>query len=77
MGHFATESELLHHVNLREAFRYAKLIGNSDEEEDLKHYCDQLLYKFIEQQLVYFPNSHRIIGNWIATAGKCIFMLLF
>ena len=77
MGHFATEWELLHHVNLREAFRYAKLIGNSDEEEDLKHYCDQLLYKFIEQQLVYFPNSHRIIGNWIATAGKCIFMLLF
>ena len=74
LGHFATEWDLLHHRTIRESFRYAKLIRESDDEDDLKHDINNIMTKFIEQQLVYFPNSHRQVGNWIALAGESTFI---
>ena len=69
MGEFDTEVDLLHHNSLRNSLRYAKLIGESDDEEDLKRYSSNLLRKFIEEQLVFFPNSLRTLDSWIVAAG--------
>jgi len=69
MGEFNTETDLILHRSLRESLRYAKLIGDSNEEEDLKMYSRQLLRRYIEEQMIYFPNSGRIIDQWIVTAS--------
>ena len=74
LGHYSTEWDLLHHRTLRESFRYAKLIRESDDENDLRHDINNIMTKFIVEQLVYFPNSHRQIGNWIALAGESVFI---
>ena len=50
--------------------RQAKLIGESNEPTDLQEYSDVLLYKWIEEQLQYFPNSRRILAEWIVVAGE-------
>ena len=70
MGHYETELDLLLHRNLKNALRYAKLIGPSDNKSDLEYYSNQLQKKFIEEQLVYFPNSSKMISNWIIIAGE-------
>ena len=54
LGEFETEIDLLLHRNLREAFRYAKLIGPENDEASLKYYSSQLLKRYIEEQLVFF-----------------------
>jgi hypothetical protein len=70
MGSFATEIDLIMKPSLRESFRYAKLIGQSDEPEDLQRYSDNLLYCWIEEQLQYWANSKRLITEWIVIAGE-------
>ena len=57
------------HRNLCEAFRYAKLIGPENDEASLQEYSSQLLKRYIEEQLVYFPNSTKVLSQWIVTAG--------
>ena len=69
LGRFATESDLIQHSSLREAFRYAKLIGMNDDDESLLKYSDQLFTRYIEEQLIFFPNSRQIIDTWIQDAG--------
>lgn len=70
MGRFATEIDLTLHGSLRESLRYAKLIGPSDTPENLEEYSNQLLSRFIDEQLIYFPNSQRVVDSWIITAGE-------
>ena len=49
MGYFSTEVNLILHQSLREAFYYAKLIGPSNNPDDLQMYSNQLLYRWIEE----------------------------
>ena len=49
--------------------RYAKLIGNEDDQESLEKYSAELLKEFILQQLRYFPNSSKVLDDWIGVAG--------
>ncbi len=35
----------------------------------MKEYTLQILRKFIEDQLVYFPNSAVVLDQWIVTSG--------
>ena len=72
MGHFSTEIDLTLHATLRESFRYAKLIEPQNNHASLLEYSNQLLRKFIETQLIYFPNSKRIIDSWIIAAGELL-----
>ena len=69
LGEFDTELDLILHPKLCDSLRYAKLIGPLDDEESLKEYSNQLLRKYIEQQMVYFPNSSNVLDQWIVTAG--------
>ena len=72
MGHFCTEPDLLRHRTLRESFKHAKLIGDSNEEEDLKQYSDNILKEYFIKQLCTYPNSHRVIGYWFVVAGELL-----
>ena len=42
LGRYETEMDLVKHQTLRDSFRYAKLIGNNNDEESLLKYCDDL-----------------------------------
>ena len=57
------------HDSIRKSFRYAKLIGSSNDPSDLQVYSDNLLYRYIEDQLKYFPNSKRVLTEWITITG--------
>ena len=69
LGEFDTELDLILHQTLRESLRYAKLIGPLDDDASLKEYSNQFLRKYIEEQVVYFPNSSKVLDTWIVTAG--------
>ena len=69
LGDFDTEVDLILHRTLRESLRYAKLIGPLDDDDSLQQYSNMLLKKYIEEQLVYFPNSSKVLDSWIVTAA--------
>eukprot|EP00957_Ditylum_brightwellii_P038123 2883172-Ditylum_brightwellii.AAC.1 len=69
MGDFHTELDLVLHTFIRESLWYAKLIGPSDDEADLQRYSNRLLHQFIEEQMMYFPNSLCVVCDWIVIAG--------
>ena len=72
LGRYKTEIDLVQHASLRDAFRYAKLIGNNNDKESLLKYNDNIFVCFIEKQLVYFPNSRQIIDTWIQSTGELL-----
>ena len=67
MGRFETEIDLLTHSNIKECLRKCKLIGPNEDSESLKNYANNMLRRFIEEQMQYFPNSQRVIDLWIIT----------
>ena len=69
MGRFSTEIDLMMHASIRDCFQYANLIGEDRDEEQLQSYSNQILAKFIKEQIRYFPNSMRAINSFIVTAG--------
>ena len=46
-----TEIDLTMHPTIRESLRYAKLIGPSDDQEELEKYSNELLHLWIKEQL--------------------------
>ena len=72
MGRFDTEMEMTVHSSLRECLRNAKLIGPSDDPIDLKRYSNDLLLRYITEQLKYFSNSRRLIVHWIEVASTVL-----
>ena len=58
MGQFETEIDLILHQSLRESLRYAHLIGPLDDEQSLRKYSQELLKRFIEEQLMFFPKQY-------------------
>ena len=69
MGNYFTEIDLMMHTSMRECFRNAGLIGNSENPEELQRYSNELLKKYITEQVRYFPNSMRAINSFIVMAG--------
>ena len=69
LGRFTTEIYLTMQPSIRESLRYAKLIGPSNDEDDVQCYSNQLLYLWIKEQLQYFPIGRRILSEWIVIVG--------
>ena len=67
MGRFETEVDIFLHPTMKDCFRYCGLIGDSDDEESLQEYVNDLTKKFIVDQMQYFPNSKKVIDFWIIT----------
>ena len=52
LGCYKTEMDALCHPNFRACLRAVDLIGISEDEPSLKRYAEELLSKYIEEQLV-------------------------
>lgn len=72
MGRFSTEVDLLLHPDIRSSLRYAQLIGPSNDPDDLAEYSNKLLYNWISEQLQFFPNTRRVLAEWIIIAGDLL-----
>ena len=67
---FLTEIDLLQYVSLRDSFRNKKLIGRHNDIYYLEQSSNKIFTYFIENQLIYFPNSRSLIDGWIITVGQ-------
>ena len=65
LGCNKTEIDLLQHGLLGESFRYAKFIGPENDDDSHQNYSGRVFVIFIEEQLIYFPDSRSIIYSWI------------
>lgn len=70
MGRFETEIDLTMHATILECLRSCGLVGCNNDTDSLKRYADELLHKFIIEQVQYFPNSQRVIDFWIIAASQ-------
>ena len=77
MGQFNTEYDLNLQRSLQESQQYTGLIGQSNNSDDLKTYSNELLYRYITDQLVYFPNGSSITDKWIVNPKHIFDDLLF
>ena len=60
----------MNHPSLRDAFRYAKLIGTNEDQESLTRYSDNIFVRWIEEQLIYYSNSRQVIDPWIHSTAE-------
>ena len=67
---FDTEIDLTLHRSLRDSFQYAKLIGSSNEPEDLRKYSNELLLRYFKEKVVNFHNTKYILQSWIVQAAE-------
>ena len=72
LGRFSTERKILLNDTLRGFFRDAKLIGEEDYTEYLQNYSNQVMNIFVNDQLVFFPHSQRMIDAFIIQAGDLL-----
>ena len=63
LGRFATEIDLTMQPTIRESLRYAKLIGPSNDKDELEKYSNQLLHLWIKEQLQYFPIGRKVLSE--------------
>ena len=54
---------------MRDCFCHAKLIGDEYDPGSLEVHSNQVMYKYIETQVVYFPNGQRFITALIIQSG--------
>ena len=69
MGRFETERQLMSYPFLRECLRYAKLIGDENNEASLTHYSNDIFAKFVKEQMRFYPDGQRIIDSWTVITG--------
>ena len=70
LGNYKTELEALTHLISKDCLQEVGLIGNATDQESLKKYSGQLAKKYIENQLVYYPNSLSRAETFIVMAKR-------
>ena len=68
MGKYCTEIDALHHSSFRECLRSVGLIGMDTDIDSLKQYVKNITKKYIENQVVYYPNSMKKTETFIVMA---------
>ena len=67
-GRFETEVDLTTHPSVRDSFRYAKLIGNNTDEQSLIAYSNNLLHKYIVEEVFEYSFSMKTKGKIMVQA---------
>ena len=67
---YTTEIDVLHHPSPRTCLQKARLIGTETDAHSLQEYVDKLMLNYIENQLVYYPNSLRATAGFIEMADR-------
>ena len=63
LGSFDTEIDLTLHNSTRYSLRHVKLIGPSDNPDDLTTYSNDLMMRYFREQIVTFPNSKYVLQS--------------
>jgi len=71
-GKYITEIDVLHHSSPREMLQSAQLIGRSTDDDSLYNYSTNLLKLYIEQELIFLPNSMRKTDMFITLVQKLL-----
>ena len=71
-GKYITEIDVLHHSSPREMLQSAQLIGRSTDEDSLYNYSTKLLRLYIEEELIFLPNSMRKTDMFITLVQKLL-----
>lgn len=70
LGEYETEMNALTHPTFRDSLRSVGLIGDSVDEHSLRVYARKLTCRYIEEQLVYYPNSLTKAEKFICLAKQ-------
>jgi hypothetical protein len=71
-GKYITEIDVLHHSSPREMLQSAHLIGRSTDNDSLYNYSTNLLQLYIEQEVIFLPNSMRKTDMFITLVQKLL-----
>jgi hypothetical protein len=71
-GKYITEIDVLHHSLPHEMLQSAQLIGRSTDEDSLYNYSTNLLRLYIEEELIFLPNSMRKTDMFITLVQKLL-----
>ena len=70
MGEYETEIDALCHSSFRSCFRETRIIGNETDEDSLKRFSELLTRRYIEDEVVYLPNSMNRSETFIVMAKR-------
>ena len=70
LGEYDTEIDALTQQTMRKCLQHVGLIGEEGEEDSLRMYSGRLSRKYIEEQLVHFPNSLSKSETFITMAKR-------
>lgn len=71
MGHFITERDLWMHPSMAQAFQASSLIDAQDD-SSMASKIDKLLYRWIEDQLRYYPITSKRVDEYIVAADTIL-----
>jgi len=74
---FQIEHQLLLKESLRDCLCKAKWIGKNNNKKSLSHYSNKILNLFIRKQVKFFPNSIRVIDDFIILVGDLFNSVIF
>ena len=69
LGKLEIELDLIVYRTLRDVLCHAKIIGDKTDPTSLQEYSNQLFQKVIEELLIFFPNSYRVLDTYITNAA--------
>ena len=70
LGKYVTEIDVLHNASPRVCLEKARLIGTETDDESRHRYVNELLTRYIVDQVVYYPNSLRKTDSFIVLAKR-------
>ena len=72
MGRFETYVDILLHGSIRVCLGYCHVIVPKYYNDFLEWYTNNLILKFIDQEVQYFINSQRVIDLWMISAAEIL-----
>ena len=70
LGKYVTEMDVLKNASPRVCLQKARLIGMEENDESRQQYANDLLRKYILEQVVFYPNSLRKADGFIVNASR-------
>ncbi len=71
-GKYITEIDVLHHSLPREMLQSAQMVSRSTDDDSLYNYSTNLLHLYIEEELIFLPNSMHKTDMFIPLVQKLL-----
>ena len=77
LGRYKTEIDVLRNPSPRACFEKAGLIWSCNDMDSRRKYVDQLLLRYVTEEVVYFPSSIRKVDGIIVMANRVFEEIIF